>query len=195
MVLVVIVKSTLTRNDILVEVRPIGMMNDSWRQDSPFGLRRYGKQFVTVGQDALEAHRRRSFGTASTQVRLVVAPDAIYYNLLHGVELGLKAYLRQIDAVSLSDLRRPPYGHNLSSLIEKSINCNLLANCPKLKKLHIDALHSANQLYMNKEFEYIRIGFVQYPPIEVVAEAADTLITSLENIRMRPAPTAIEKMS
>lgn len=116
-----------------------------------------------------------------------VVSDAIYYNFLHGVELALKSYLRHIDAVNLQELRRPPYGHNLCSLLDKSISLNLRAVCPKLKDSHIDAIHRSNKRYMQKELEYVHIGLAEYPTINVVAKAAETLIAELKELRMESA--------
>ena len=34
--------------------------DEGWQGDSPFGLRRFGAEFIQVGHDALDAYRRRN---------------------------------------------------------------------------------------------------------------------------------------
>ena len=160
---------------------------ESWRDDSPIGLLRFGKEFITVGKDALKAHRMRCPPTLLEEHLGEMVSDAIYYNFLHGVELGLKSYLRHIDAVNLQEFRTPPYGHNLCSLLDKSIHLNLRAVCPKLKDSHIDAIHCSNKRYMQKELEYVHIGLAEYPTINAVAKAAETLIAELKELPMQIA--------
>ena len=165
----------------------MGTKGEEWRGDSPVGLRRFGEEFITVGNDALKAHRKRNPPTALEQHLGEIAPHPIYYNFLHGVELGLKSYLRHIDAVSLQSLRSPSYGHNLCRLLDESIRHGLRQQCPRLEDPHIEVFRFANEVYRPKDFEYISIGFAQYPPIDVVAKAAKTLIAELKELPMQPA--------
>ena len=163
------------------------MSGEEWRGDSPVGLRRFGAEFITVGKDALEAYRKRNPPTLLDEHSGEVAPDAIYYNFLHGVELGLKSYLRHIDAVPFKDLRSHLYGHNLCSLLDESIKGGLRARCPKLEDAHIDVIRCLNEYYMRKQFEYVQIGLAQYQTIDVVATTAETLIAGLKQLPMQPA--------
>ena len=123
------------------------MNKERWREDSPFGLRRFGREYITVGHDALEADRKRNPPTTLERCLGTVAPDAIYYNFLHGVELGLKSYLRHIDAVPLQALRHCPYGHDLCRLVDKSIKHGLLTKCPKLDETQIEVIRCSNKIY------------------------------------------------
>lgn len=167
------------------------MKREEWREDSPIGLRRFGKDFITVGLDALSAHRVRYPLSPLDLASGEIIPEAIYYNFLHGVELGLKSYLRHIDAVSIRDLRSHLYGHNLCRLLDKSIQHGLRAKCPKLTRFHLDTIRCANELYMPKEFEYIRIGFAQVPIINAVKETAEVLFCGLNRLPMQPAKQPI----
>ena len=160
---------------------------EEWRGDSPVGLRRLGAEFIKVGQDALEAYRRRNPPTLLDQDLGEVAHDAIYYNFLHGIELGLKSYLRHTNAVPLRDLRSSSFGHDLCCLLDKSIEHGFHTECPELKDAHIEVIWCSSERYRSKEFEYIQIGAAQYPPIDAVAEAAETLITELKELQMKPA--------
>ena len=145
---------------------------DQWRENSPFGLRRYADEFTKVGEAALNQGQDVSF--------------AAYYNFLHGVELGLKSYLLQVGAEGLQSLRRG-YGHNLARLLDKSIDHDLRTRCPSLTNTHIDAIKGSSELYKNKQFEYISIGGIQLMPIDHVAAAAKALITGLNTFPMRTA--------
>ena len=167
------------------------MRGEEWRGDSPVGLLRFGAEFITAGQDTLKAYRKRNPPTPLEQHSGEVAPDAIYYNFYHGVELGLKSYLRHIDAVTLQNLRNRPYGHDLCCLLDESIRHGLRAKCPKLEDAHIEVIRCSNELYMPKEFEYIRIGLARYPSIDAVANAAKTLIAELKELPMQPAKQPI----
>ena len=168
------------------------MNKDGWRGDSPVGLRRFGREFITVGHDALAAHRKRYPPTALERCLGEVVLDAIYYNFLHGVELGLKSYLRHIDVVPLQDLRHPSYGHDLCRLLDRSIKHHFLTRCPKLNTTHIEVIRCSNELYKSKQFEYLWIGAAKYLTIDAVAEAAETLITELEQLRMQPAKEPVQ---
>ena len=153
-------------------------MNEEDRKDRPIGLWRFGFEFVTIGHDALACHRKREKGghgpTPSD------APFPIYYNFLHGTELGLKAYLRHVDAVPLEDLRNPrKFGHHLDRLLKKALRHDLRKACPALTDSHIDTILCSSGLYAAKMFEYIRIGGAQLMPIDQVVEVAKTLIAGL----------------
>ena len=160
---------------------------EEWRGDSPFGLRRFGGEFITVGRDALEACTRRDPPTLLEKCSSLVVPDPIYYNFLHGVELGLKSYLRHVDAVTLQVLRRPPFGHDLTRLLDKALDHSLRHECPELTDTHLKAIYGSNEIYASKRFEYIHIGFGSLVGIDQVAEAAETLIAGLKKLPMKPA--------
>ena len=159
-------------------------MTEKERQDRTIGLWRFGCEFLTIGHDALACHRKREKEHRGPN-RSHVAPREvssfpIYYNFLHGIELGLKAYLRHVDAVPLEELRNPKkYGHDLDRLLTKALCHGLREACPELTDSHVDTIRFSSGLYAKKEFEYIRIGGVQLVPIEQVVEAADILIAGL----------------
>ena len=156
---------------------------DEWRGDTPAGLRRFACQFITVGRDALDCNRKRD---PPVQWLPEIAPEAIYYNFLHGIELGLKAYILQFGAATIGSLRRN-FGHDLEHLLREACDCGLRQRCPRLSDEHTEAIRASSSLYKGKEFEYIRIGAVQQLPIGVVAKAAETLLADLLELEMRPA--------
>ena len=156
-------------------------MNEEKLRYRPIGLWRYGCEFVTTAHDALACHRKREkegrHPNRSHVPSSKLAPFPIYYNFLHGIELGLKAYLLYVDAVPLTDLRR--YGHHLDHLLKKAICHDLRNVCPELTDSHIDTTLCLSGSYAKKEFEYIQPGGAQLMPINQVVEVAETLIAGL----------------
>ena len=156
---------------------------EEWSEARPRGLWRYGLEFITVGHDALDSHRKREIagrGPNRSHVPLSSrAPFPIYYNFLHGVELGLKAYLLSVKAATIEELRSKKFGHNLDRLLNKALDYDRRSGCLELTDAHISVICSSNELYASKQFEYIKIGEAQLMPIDSVAEAADTLIAGL----------------
>ena len=162
---------------------------EEWREASPIGLRRYGEEFIRVARDALEAHRKRNPPLSALENHVgEFAPDPIYYNFLHGVELGLKSYLLHVGAVKLRDLRRQ-FGHNLTRLLEKALDHDLRRQCSELTDTHLDPIRNLSPVYESKQLEYIHIGFCSSGPVDIrkVADAAETLIAGLKELRMRVA--------
>ena len=154
---------------------------EEWREASPPRLRLDGEEFITVARDALEAEmKRKSFGSG------LVPPFPIYYNFLHGVELGLKSYLLHVEAVQFRDLRHQ-FGHNLTRLLEKALDHDLRCQCPKLTDTNLDVIRFLSCMYEHKRFEYSRIIAMKIPVIPKVADAAETLIAGLKKLNMRPA--------
>ena len=169
------------------------MGGEEWRGDSPVGLLNDGREFIKVGHDALCCHRKRQkklLGPSQEpplDLQGEIAPFAIYYNFLHGVELGLKAYLRHVDAVTLKNLKSRRFGHNLASLLDEALKHGLCSQCPELTVTNLAVIRSLSPIYADKQFEYIRIGGVQLEPVAQVAEAAETLIAELKKLRMKAA--------
>ena len=153
-------------------------------EERQIGLWRYGCEFVAVGHDALACHRKREKDGYDLQRNHVpprkVPPFPIYYNFLHGIELGLKAYLRHVDAVPLKDLRdSKKFGHRLDRLLTKALCHHLREACPNLTDSHIGTICCSSRLYAGKGFEYIQIGPARLKLIDQVVEVADTLIAGL----------------
>ena len=170
------------------------MRGEEWREASPVGLQRNGEEFITVARDALAAYRKRLTELSNPQVPqyrkdqlLETAPFPIYYNFLHGVELGLKSYLLHVKAATLEGLRKR-FGHKLDCLLGEALQHNLRSQCRELTDTHIGAIDNSSWLCEDKQFEYHRTGGVSPVPIDCVAEAAETLIAALKRLRMKPSP-------
>ena len=163
--------------------------SENWREMSPIGLQRYAIEFITVGRDALDKHRKRHIadrGPGRDHVPYNLPPPfPIYYNFLHGMELGLKAYLLHVNAVTIGDLKSEQLGHNLANLLDKALEHDLCIKCPELTDSIIQVIRFSSSAYADKRFEYIRIGGLQLKPIDEITDAADTLINGLNQLDMQ----------
>ena len=153
-------------------------VGEEWRQDSPQGLLTEARGFRDVGQCALDNYHT-SFAFP------------IYYLFLHAIELALKAYLRQVEAVPMDKLRLE-YGHNISKLIRKATDENLRAYC-SLNDPQIKALNALSDIYSKKEFEYFRLGPYNLPDIQLVAAATDVLVENIRLMELRVAEDPTNK--
>ncbi len=104
------------------------------------------------------------------------------YLVCHAIELALKAFLSCRDTTMIG-LGGSPYAHSLDSLLSAAVEANL-AEFTKLADQQSDAIRSANTYYSEKVFEYPAVGeamcaYPHMPPIDVLIEAASTLVRSL----------------
>ena len=159
-------------------------LSEKWRETSPYGLRRYADEFIAVGHDALNCYRKRESSLRGSSYEHVppdrIVPFPIYFNFLHGIELGLKAYLLHVDAATINKLKSKQLGHNLSNLLDKALEHGLSSNFPELTKRHTDIIRCSNETYSNKWFEYIRIGGERLMPIDEVVTVAYKLSKGLK---------------
>lgn len=165
----------------------------NWREDSPRGLCTEAIDFRTAARDALDAHIKRASLTSplpsdSSCVLLQLNPSSlvVYYFFLHAIELALKSYLRQVEAVTLKELRGWEFGHDISRLIDVALENGICDQC-SLEESHIGALRCLSPLYKDKRFEYFRLGLISLPPIELIANAADGLIDGIKGMKLRLA--------
>ena len=117
----------------------------------------------------------------------VIPPSLpLYYNFLHAIELGLKSYIRQVDAVSMEDLRKK-FSHKISPLLRVAIEHDLRSHCRSLKESQITALHEISWLYSDKQFEYFRLRLFEVVTINPIAEAADAILDGIGSLPLRLA--------
>ena len=79
-----------------------------------------------------------------------------YYLIGHSIELSLKAFLIA-RVISIKELSSRKYGHDLGALI-KQARKRKLGNEIKLSANDVNAVLLLNDMYKNKEFEYIYPG-------------------------------------
>ncbi|MDE0101702.1 MAG: hypothetical protein OXN89_04925 [Bryobacterales bacterium] len=169
----------------------VGMSND-WREDSPRGLLTDAQSFQLVAEDALCAHTKRAaedspFSEDSPYILKCDPPSlAIYYNFCHGIELALKAYIRQQNVLRLSKLRSRKFGHNISHLLDVAIEHGLCDEC-SLTETQIEHIHAISDSYSGKGLEYFRLGSIHLPPIVVIRDATRALVEGIRPMKLRLA--------
>ncbi len=94
------------------------------------------------------------------------------YLFCHGLELSFKAFLRT-KGKTIKELMK--LGHNLNEIVKE---CKKL-NGDKINVFNEDDwnyISLLNQQYNNKEFEYILIGFKQFPSETIVNEILKKIV-------------------
>lgn len=153
--------------------------NDEWRQATPFGLCRYAQEYAQAGRDALEGFRARQ---PEPQPPYTFAPFPVYFNFLHSIELALKSYMVYTGSSS-REMHR--VGHDLDAALDICIERGIKDACPSFRPLMMETIRNANELYKRKDFEYIRVGYIQHlEPIDQIVMATDVLLTDLGRIDM-----------
>lgn len=109
-------------------------------------------------------------------LKRAIAPSPAYYLYCHAIELVLKAYLRGSGS-SLEELKH--IGHDLSKAYEKALVAGLKSKCALTPDMET-AINLVNQVYRDKEFEYIKIGARTIPTIEILRETTELLVSNLE---------------
>jgi len=98
--------------------------------------------------------------------------DPCYYLLSHSIEVTLKAFLRA-KGYTVPELIE--IGHDLGDLLrhaELRGICDIVA----LEERHIDAIKIGNAIYKEKEWEYRKRGFKEYPIIDDLYSLARVLL-------------------
>ena len=125
---------------------------------TPAGLWTLADEFFRTVEYIPEGKRRHS--------------SPCYYLLSHSIELTLKAFLRA-KGCTIPELIK--IGHDLGELLrhaELSGICGVVA----LEERHLDAIEIANAIYKEKEWEYRKRGFKEYPIIDDLYSFARALL-------------------
>ncbi|MGA9853233.1 MAG: hypothetical protein WBR15_09910 [Gammaproteobacteria bacterium] len=101
-----------------------------------------------------------------------------YYLLGHGIEEGLKAFIRAKNG-TLQCLKS--IGHDLELVCDWANACGL-SNHYILTTKDKQALAMLNLYYKSKELEYRANGFKQYPPEDLLIEFLKQLLASIKYI-------------
>ena len=165
---------------------------DQWREVSPRGLCTTAKDFLRVANDSLRAHTDSLPEHTRNMMDMGMGSPpsmAVYYNFLHASELALKAYLLQVNAASLKELRGPSFGHDICRLLSESIKHGLLSLC-ELDRRQISELHLASSLSRDKRLEYFRYELIPgeaFPKIGPVSSAAEILVLRIGKLELKTA--------
>lgn len=133
---------------------------------TPLGMWRYGNDFRKAALAVLSSYNDRAF-------------MPYYFLLGQSIELSLKAFLLGC-GVSLKELRRKNYGHDLKALLHEAHRRRLGLEV-KLENTHCAVIHLLGIEYLDKRFQYIRTGSMHLPDARLAQEAADKLSNGLED--------------
>ena len=137
----------------------------------------YGRAFINTAGDALRIYQKENPTSDLREPTLF----PIYFNFLHGIELGLKSYL--VHETGMLDKELRGVGHKLDDLLAKALHHHLRRACTKLTLTNISVIRFFSEHYATKKFEYVWMGgSMKMLPIYMVAETAKTLISNLEHI-------------
>ena len=153
--------------------------DDSWRQNSPRGFLSEAKSFRDVARDALKGQEKIPLLESFPSL-------PVYYLFLHSIELSLKAYILQVEKLTIRQLRSR-YGHDISKLLSRAILHGLASHCVLDEEQMKSVRHMADY-YKNKQLEYFELMlFSNVPSIAPIARAADDLINGIGRIDLRIA--------
>lgn len=105
-----------------------------------------------------------------------------YFLACHAIELALKAFLalKGQPVVDLIDT----LGHDLAKALANAAAAGLAEAVPDLSGAHVEQINRASAPYNDKVFEYPALpvmmrGFADRPDVDVLIDAADTLVAAL----------------
>lgn len=131
---------------------------------TPIGLSRYAREFLDCALAADDKVGKR-LGYE------IHAPVPVMYLVGHAIELSLKAYLA-FSGVSLRELASKNFGHNLEACYVEARK-RALDELVTFEAIEVAGMKVLNELYSNKELNYIVTGAKQIPvfgPIQGFAE-------------------------
>lgn len=107
----------------------------------------------------------------------------VFFLVAHSIELGLKSYLLAL-GVQPETLMKPPYGHNLTCLLEECRR-RKIGRFVKFKPYHLEIIalmHSANR---NMNLRYFRRGLKILPKYTLAHQTAEILVNGLKDYCVR----------
>lgn len=151
--------------EINMELHESRIKDEIVDRETPLGFWRYASEYTEAAKH-LNSQDRTSF--------LIPA----YYLVTHGIELGFKAFLRA-HGYSVENLKK--LGHNLKRLV-KTANKEGLPDVAPCSKEFLAAIDLINSYYKQKQLEYIKTGFKQYPPISCLIDGNESLLKNIKTL-------------
>lgn len=136
-------------------------MTESWDDEdrtTALGLARYAYEYIAAAILVDEHHAEHRGVDAIT-------PMPAYFLAMHGIELTLKAYLRQ--HVSVRKLRSREFGHDLRACYRKAKELGL-RDVYKMRSDDLRALVLLLDLNTNQGLRYIFTGAKRFPSWSIV---------------------------
>ncbi|UKV72875.1 hypothetical protein FOC29_03455 [Burkholderia vietnamiensis] len=137
--------------------------SDEESRTTAVGLARYAYEYIEAAMLVDDRQTEKHLGAQ-------ISPVPAYFLAHHGIELTLKSYLR-FRGVTVRDLRKKQFGHDLHACYRKSKELGLLG---LFKETDRDL--NAMELLVNLNFEhglrYIQTGMKQFPLWSIVEPLA-----------------------
>jgi hypothetical protein len=145
-------------------------MRGNSKRTTPIGLSRYAREFL----DCAEAADDQVGAEVGYEI---VAPIPVMYLVGHAIELSLKAYL-SYNGISLEDLARKNYGHNLVACYDKACELGLL-DILDVEPVDSEVLKVLNELYCTKQLNYIVTGPKTFPVFGPLHDFSERLLRAV----------------
>ena len=127
------------------------------------GLARYAYEYIEAALVVDNDHADKHPGSE-------ISPVPAYFLAHHGIELTLKAYLREA-GVTVRDLGSNQYGHNLHACYRKAKELGLLSIFNETQN-DLNAMQMLAGLNDRHGLRYIRTGMKQFPLWSIVEPLA-----------------------
>lgn len=137
----------------------------------PLGMWRFSFDYYCYGRIASKTISRADPKIGETYLSYFPA----YFLFLRAIELCLKAFIMKSSSLEASHFKGIS-GHDLTKLIDTSINASLFNYCTSLKKEDVEAIKHMNEYYGKKDFEYLRNGAYKLFSIEEIDTISGKLL-------------------
>ena len=138
---------------------------------TPLGLAHYAREFFEA---ALAADEKVGMRPGYE----IIAPIPVMYLVGHSIELGLKSYLLY-KGVSLQDLPKRKYGHDLEKCFKKAKELGLM-QVVKFNDGDIEGMKVLNELFSTKQLNYMVIGLKTFPVFGPIQSFCQNLLDGVE---------------
>jgi len=122
---------------------------------TPLGLYRYSLEYFKAFNDLWELDK------------ILNAPK--YYLVCHAIELSFKSILRSYK-YSVEELKN--FGHDLAKLMQEIENKKYLSFSEEQREI----INLVSPYYLEKDFEYIRVGSKTYPQLTDLSDFATYIL-------------------
>lgn len=131
---------------------------------SSMGLWTQSHDFMVAASDLTKQNNAQTNGPA-------------YYLVSHAIELSLRAFLRG-SGLSLETLKKK-LGHDLSKCLSQAELHNL-DKYVEISDSERSAIEKINDYYIEKDLEYISVGYKEYPQINLLITFNKNLLNTIK---------------
>ncbi|WP_321820902.1 MULTISPECIES: hypothetical protein [unclassified Burkholderia] len=136
---------------------------DEEARTTSIGLARYAYEYIEAAMLIDDVHTDKNPGTQ-------ISPVPAYFLAHHGIELTLKSYLRHA-GMTVRELRKKQYGHDLHACYRKSKELGLLSIFKETDR-DVTAMELLVRLNLDHGLRYIQTGMKHFPLWSIVEPLA-----------------------